>query len=439
MKKSRIVLILVLMLLIVLTTLYFYFYSLFTYDAAWNYGFAYNIYKGLVPYKDFNMILTPLFSYLLSIFIFIFGHKLSLYYSFMAILIVAIVYLCYRKIGFKAISIYMLLLVVNEIGYNVFALFLFMVLLYLLEDKDNDIVIAIIISLMILTKQTLGLLIIPSIMYSKKRKKTIMVYVVVALMFLVYLLINNSLFQFMDYCFFGMFDFTGNASKFTMVTLFEMFVCIGLVVGIVKSKAKNKDLLYLLFFQIVAFPITDAIHFIIAFVPVLYYIFYKKNYSYINFAMYVLILSFFVAYNYNYLRFNSNNDVIYQNKSSFMDGKRMQRYLVSYFKFMNNQINNYSDYRLYILESRAYLVKLELGIKINKYDLINNGNMGYKGDFKYIDEIDNYCKKNKCVFFINENTKYFKEIKQRNKNIVSYVTDKYSFTNKSLYDNIYSN
>ena len=28
-------------------------------DEVWNYGFCYNVLNGLVPYKDFNMIITP--------------------------------------------------------------------------------------------------------------------------------------------------------------------------------------------------------------------------------------------------------------------------------------------------------------------------------------------------------------------------------------------
>ena len=29
-------------------------------DEIWNYGFSYNIATGLIPYKDFNMVITPL-------------------------------------------------------------------------------------------------------------------------------------------------------------------------------------------------------------------------------------------------------------------------------------------------------------------------------------------------------------------------------------------
>ena len=45
----------------------------FDLDEIWNYGFAHSIYQGLIPYKDFNMVVTPFFPFFLSLFLFIFG------------------------------------------------------------------------------------------------------------------------------------------------------------------------------------------------------------------------------------------------------------------------------------------------------------------------------------------------------------------------------
>ena len=42
-------------------------------DEIWGYGFTHNIYKGLIPYKDFNMVITPFFP-------FISKHITSLYF-----------------------------------------------------------------------------------------------------------------------------------------------------------------------------------------------------------------------------------------------------------------------------------------------------------------------------------------------------------------------
>ena len=41
-------------------------------DEIWNYGFTHNIYSGLVPYKDFNMVLTPLFPMIMALPFYIF-------------------------------------------------------------------------------------------------------------------------------------------------------------------------------------------------------------------------------------------------------------------------------------------------------------------------------------------------------------------------------
>ena len=77
----------------------FYLTNLYSYDEIWNYGFAKNILDGLVPYKDFNMVVPPLFSYITSIVLWLFGERLLVYHIFIAVLVVAITYLAFQKIG----------------------------------------------------------------------------------------------------------------------------------------------------------------------------------------------------------------------------------------------------------------------------------------------------------------------------------------------------
>ena len=62
-------------------------------DEIWCYGFSYNIAKGLVIYRDFNVMVTPLYFFLSSIFIHLFGNYLISIHLFDCILI-----------GFLAIS-----------------------------------------------------------------------------------------------------------------------------------------------------------------------------------------------------------------------------------------------------------------------------------------------------------------------------------------------
>ena len=43
----------------------------FSLDGLWNYGFSYAINLGEIPYNDFNMVVTPLYSFLFSFGLFL--------------------------------------------------------------------------------------------------------------------------------------------------------------------------------------------------------------------------------------------------------------------------------------------------------------------------------------------------------------------------------
>ena len=45
-------------------------------DELWNYSFAKNIVNGLIPYRDFNIVQTPLSAYIPALFMSIFGDRL---------------------------------------------------------------------------------------------------------------------------------------------------------------------------------------------------------------------------------------------------------------------------------------------------------------------------------------------------------------------------
>ena len=46
--------------MLVLTVLYTYYFRPIVDDELYNYGFGFNIATGLIPYKDFSMIIPPL-------------------------------------------------------------------------------------------------------------------------------------------------------------------------------------------------------------------------------------------------------------------------------------------------------------------------------------------------------------------------------------------
>ena len=62
MKKNNFKKILLLLLLFTLILAYSMVIKPIIADEVWEYGYGYNIATGLVPYRDFNMLATPLFS-----------------------------------------------------------------------------------------------------------------------------------------------------------------------------------------------------------------------------------------------------------------------------------------------------------------------------------------------------------------------------------------
>ena len=106
-------------------------------DEVWIYGFSYNIAKGLIPYYDFNMVVTPLYPLLQGLFMYIFGNNIITFHIVNAFICTGIFYLLKRLYSKVYYIIYFLLLgfsfeYSNLLpGYNVFILFLFLIILFL--------------------------------------------------------------------------------------------------------------------------------------------------------------------------------------------------------------------------------------------------------------------------------------------------------------------
>ena len=79
-------------------------------DELWCFGFAYNVANGLIPYKDFNMVVTPLFALLNGAILYIFNNISLIYYVVNAAICTYIIYLINKKIGRKSYLLLILLL-----------------------------------------------------------------------------------------------------------------------------------------------------------------------------------------------------------------------------------------------------------------------------------------------------------------------------------------
>lgn len=422
--KGKFIKVAIFILLILVAVFHSYYLThLYSHDEIWIYGFASNIVDGLIPYKDYNMVITPLFPYILALILKVFGQKLIIYHIIIALMITSITFLAYKKIKHYAILIFLSLMIYSINGYNTSTLLWLFLLFAILdrEDKYKDILVPIIISLMILTKQSLILFVIPSIIYSKNRKKTILVYFIIALLFFIYLIANNNYLEFFDYCLFGMFDFAGSNKLISPIFLvLELFIIVSLIIQFKKSNF-SEEILYVLLYQIMVYPILDIYHFTLCWASYLYILFKNnnlndlyKNTLFIMLAMIELCLIFTTN-----SMFTLRDIELYEHypKNTYLEGRMILKNTKEYIADAKNLIERYPEHELYIFGVFSYIIKLDLDIPINKFDLINNGNMGYNGANKYLKELKENCSKKKCLFIVNEN---------------EYDTDNYIQTNQEI-------
>ena len=120
--KQNKILIIELITIFIITFLFNIICSSFQLDELWNYGFSYNISNGLIPYKDFNMIVTPLFPMIGAIFLMIFGKSLVVFHIFNAIICTFIFYHMKKCIPKNYYIAYTPLLAYSLPNYNIFCM-----------------------------------------------------------------------------------------------------------------------------------------------------------------------------------------------------------------------------------------------------------------------------------------------------------------------------
>ena len=406
-------------------------------DEVWTYGFSYNISKGMVIYRDFNVLQMPLYFLIGSAFITIFGDYVISLGVFNAILIALIGIMMYKIIGWKFLGCLPIITVFLPSGYNLFCLFWIILILYLINKKnDNDFLIGIIVGLCFITKQNVGVcLFLPYLIYSKNKIKSLFSFLLPCLFLIVYLVYYECLFEFIDYCFLGLFDFNNKNGWFVDVfVVLEIFSIMYLIFELFKSKFKNKEIFYILMFQIMSYPIVNAYHFFVSFVPVLFYIVKQiKNVQMVCINIFtVFIFNIFLILGLDINVSKGDNMLFLRNSGDlllFLEDAKVE------LERRNYSLND--DY-YFFTEYFGYLFKLYYDIPINKFDFLMTGNLGYNGVNRKIEELDLICNDKKCIFFVNDyiaasDTSQWREL-------YKYVVDNYYYDDDSFYSfDVYTN
>ena len=406
-------------------------------DEVWNYGFSYSIYKGLIPYKDFNMVLTPFYPFLNAIFFKIFGMNMLVFHIVNSLILTTMSYILYKLIGKNVLfALLFLFLPLPNIfpSYNLFVVFLFVLLLYLEEKKQNDILIGIVIGLSILTKQSVGVcLLLPSLYYIKDIKKLlkrIVGIIIPNIIFLIYLLISKSLMEFIDLCILGLFDFTKNKSTFNLIYIFSIIYLVVCIYMIYKNK-KNINNYYALAIFSMTLPLVDLYHFQMSFFGLLIIIFmnYKVN---LKLNITLLFIGILLGTGFKQVYDKSASGLIYPNNIKNFEHRLISKDMIEYTNELNDYLDKHKDRNVVYLTNNAYFMKISRNEIINSLDLINYGNHGYNGNEKLLKLI----KENKDSLFVVEKSELDPK-KQTNKNIIKYVIKNAKKVDKKCGHDIY--
>ncbi|MCD7751907.1 MAG: hypothetical protein LUI10_09260 [Lachnospiraceae bacterium] len=298
-----------------------FFQTLGNTDRLWNYVFAENIASGLLPYRDFNLLQTPLSCAINAVFLSVFGHHMIVIDLLGGILFTCICMLLYRlcrtlgasRITSLVIPQFFLMLFCYNVFFEYSCLILFLQLLLLKEDlfalrgqnkayerPAYQFLLGVAAGLTVLCKQTFGLFVAAAswlcglyvlCCLKKDRKESCKLLLAraagvlcVGLLFLLYLFGTGTFDDFWDMAVAGISTFSSSYSYITLASEKGgyLIACIGapvlivvsVIVGLWKRRTLYGQTLLLICFYgfgglINMYPMANAYHFSVTVMPFL--------------------------------------------------------------------------------------------------------------------------------------------------------------------------
>lgn len=407
-------------------------------DSLSFYAFSHALKNGQVMYNDFNIITTPLYVIFMSLGLHIYDNYLMFIFE-QAFLVTLFVYFVNKNLGGKKTLILFLLFIfyigIFHMTYNFFTLF-FLIIIYYLEKNysSKDYLIGFIIGLSILSKHVIGcMLLIPMfIICFRDRCKLFKRFVGVFIpcfIFLIYLVINKSLYSFINLCFLGLFDFSSNNSRPSGVLFYlSILIVIIFIYYIIRHKDK-KYLYYLPCSFFFAYPIFDQHHF--SYLLFIFLFFLLDNYNrkdikknkitYVFIVLFIFNILFFISIlslEKNVIKCDSKRfSLFYTNKPLCNTLREKKKVLDKY--CVNSKCTIIDDYGIVYNTSRD--------ADLSYFDVTFYGNLGYDGTNMMIKKIDS-LKNNYFVigtFCLNDG-KYG----QHNKEVIDYIIKNKTYVGK---------
>ena len=360
-------------------------FNQFRYDTIYNFGMSSSIVKGEIPYKDINMIITPLYPFLMTIGLYI--HNVFWVYLLEQSLILTLFYFFLEKVIKKStiVILYVATLCYFDFifpNYNSFIVFLLVILIYCEKNKKSDYIIGLLLAALIFTKQNIGIVIyiinIISTLSIKKNIKRTIPSIVGGIIFLIYLLINNALYSFIDLSILGLKSFA-NTNATSSIYIVLVIICLIYNIYFIYNNKKDKNVYYLIATYFFIIPICNRFHFIYFLISNICVTFLVKNPTIKIKLKYLFI--FLMSINITYYSFVISDRANYLITNNTMSGFLINKKDMDIYKEVLQKFNSYNKARFFT--ENSMLLDLYNKNKISYYDIPNHGNFG-KGSVKTI-------------------------------------------------------
>lgn len=443
-------------------------------DEIWNFQNIYKMYCGSKIYDEINVIITPLFFWINEVIFHIFGANLFVFrigHSLMITILFLITYKILKKLKIpKNISMLVVIFIVLQqffmlirvaSNYNILALLFFIIGIYFLlneKTRKNIQIQAIITILIILTKQTIGIsYLLGNIIYIcllKKDKKEIIkqflkyMSIVLAggLVFIIYLIIDNNLLNFLNYTLGGITEFANKNFIYELSSVVYLIgiTLINIIISILFMKKQildnnQKEIVKILFiFSImlscVCYPIFNWTHIImgtylmIINITYMIYLLFKEFedkiiciVKVIN-TFIILIMIIFSCLNIcSWFKYITSNEYPYSWKDPFFGGiivKEEYEHNEKIIKYIQQNQKN-----VIMVSDRAALYMVPLKKNNGDFDLPFRGNLGSEGENGLIKKVEDMKNTQFLIYKNKEDSSYqeSEKVKEYIKNTKKYV------------------
>lgn len=436
-----------------------------TMDYIWNYGFSAKIYEGLMPYRDFNLLQTPLSFYVTALLFNLLGNYFISYAIIGGFFIALTFYLFYRAILLITdnqpisinTSLLTLIYAISALAlYNYNTLSIIIILsVIMLEYKSrhstiNNIAVGFLLGLLFLTKQNIFVVIVMLsslniiIAYGKTSVKLRILFIrglaclLTISLYIIYLYFNGALYQFIDYAFLGLLDFS-DKNKLTGSPLLYLYCLLPAVILIksiyliIKQRRYGlDDKLFITIFYAVGglsmiYPLFDLNHLTMGFI--LTFLLVPFVFPDSERLRSPLFKTLFIAC-FGSL-FIANSIKVKSDEMSFNSGSNHYQYVITK-KDNIDQMNAVIDYirqekekgnTIVMLDTRAMAYFSELSIYNDPFDMLVQGNLGYKGEEKIAEKINQL--ESKTLFLVGDTNRI-----QELDSLKAYVMCHYDYVEK---------